>query len=319
MSEPVVVHVPTPRQCAALVALLVLLIAIPATMTLRMVKAPGTLVVSTSDPTPFGYTVSLSLFIVPIAAIAFWLFPKEGLQMPRQAFWLTMGILVPLGCGLDFFFAFRFFVFNNVGATLGIEAPAVGGTVPIEEYVFYVTGFLTALLLYIWADEYWLKAYQVPERPEGPLVRWHWTSVILGVFLIVAAIVFKKAIGAPGFPGYFTFIVLLSFVPSSLFMPVACPAINWRAFSATLFFTVLVALLWEVTLAAPYQWWGYQHDQMLGIYIKGWSGLPVEAVLVWISLTYSTVIWFHMIKQWLLDRNQRVQLSGTAVVTAGGR
>jgi hypothetical protein len=319
MFEPVTAGAPTQRQSAALVVLLVLLIAVPATMTLGTVKAPGTLVVSTANPTPFGYTVSLFLFILPVAAIAFWLFPTEGLAVPRQAFWLTMGILVPLGCGLDFFFAVRFFVFENAGATLGIAAPAIGGTVPIEEYVFYVTGFLTALLLYIWADEYWLNAYQVPAKRRGPLIRLHWTSLVIGAFLIIAAILFKKLIGAPGFPGYFMFIVLLSFVPSSLFMPVARPAINWRAFSATLFFTVLVALLWEVTLAAPYHWWGYQHGQMVGIFIKGWSSLPVEAVLVWISLTYSTVICFHTIKQWLLDRKPLAQLSNPAVVTAGGK
>src|SRR6476620_7644600 len=130
---------PTPRQCAALVVLLLLSIAIPATITLTTVQAPGTLVVSNPDPTPLGYTVSLSLFLVPIAVIALWLFPKEGLRMPRKAFLITMAILIPLGCGLDFFFASRFFVFKNSGATMGIAAPALGGSVPIEEYIFYVT------------------------------------------------------------------------------------------------------------------------------------------------------------------------------------
>jgi hypothetical protein len=302
MSEPLAVSPPTPRQCAAIVFLLVLLVAVPAAITLTSVDVPGNLIIPSQNPTPHGYTVSLLLFIVPILAIAFWLIPQQRLKMPRRAFWITMAILIPLGCGLDFFFAHLFFVFHNAGATLGISAPALGGSVPIEEYIFYVTGFLTALLLYIWFDEYWLRAYQVPDETTGKLFKLHWISLILGLLLIIAATVFKKVTGSPGFPGYFTFIVLMSFVPTSLFLPVTMPMINWRAFSTTLFFTVLVALLWEVTLAAPYGWWGYQHDQMLGIYIKGWSGLPLEAVLVWVSLTQATVIWFHFVKLWLLRR-----------------
>lgn len=302
MSELPAVGSPTPRQCAAIVVLLVLLVAIPAAITLHTVEVPGKLIVHSENPTPYGYTVSLLLFIVPILAIALWLLPKEHLNVPKRAFWITLAILIPLGCGLDFFFAHAFFVFKNPGATLGIGAPAMGSPVPVEEYIFYFTGFLTALLLYIWFDEYWLRAYHVPDGATGKRPQLHWSSLIVGLVLIVAAIAFKKLTGATGFPGYFTFIVLMSFIPSTLFLPAVRSIVNWRAFSITLFFTVLVALLWEVTLAAPYGWWGYQRPEMLGIFIKGWSYLPVEAVLVWISLTYSTVISFHVVKQWLLKR-----------------
>jgi hypothetical protein len=38
---------------------------------------------------------------------------------------------------LDFFFAQWFFVYPNLGATLGIPAPALGRYVPVEEYIFY--------------------------------------------------------------------------------------------------------------------------------------------------------------------------------------
>ena len=35
----------------------------------------------------------------------------------------------------------------------------------MEEYVFYLTGFLTVLLLYIWLGEFWLAAYNVIDYP----------------------------------------------------------------------------------------------------------------------------------------------------------
>src|ERR1700688_463734 len=131
---------PSPRLSGWIVAAMLAMIVVPAAITLHTVSSPGTLQVSGSNPTPHGYTWSLLLFVVPIVVIAFWFLPAEGVEIPRRAFWRTIAILVPIGFGLDFFFAHCFFVFLNAGATLGIEAPAVGTPVPVEEYVFYLTG-----------------------------------------------------------------------------------------------------------------------------------------------------------------------------------
>jgi hypothetical protein len=53
---------------------------------------------------------------------------------------------------------------------------------------------------------------------------------------------------------------------------------------------VLLSLIWEATLAVPYHWWGFQHRQMIGVFIGAWSGLPIEEVCVWIAVTYATAI-----------------------------
>jgi hypothetical protein len=37
---------------------------------------------------------------------------------------------------------------------------------------------------------------------------------------------------------------------------------------------------------------------MLGLTIKAWAGLPVEAVCVWIAVTYGTTIVFETLKLW---------------------
>jgi hypothetical protein len=60
-----------------------------------------------------------------------------------------------------------------------------------------------------------------------------------------------------GFPWCVTCLVVAGFVPAAGFFRTAQPFINWRAFSFTFFFIVLVSLLWEATLALPYGWWGY--------------------------------------------------------------
>src|SRR5581483_135816 len=122
------------RQSAWTVAAMLAIIAVPVAITLHSVRQPATIHISGTNPTPFGYTWSLLLFIVPIVVLAGWLFPKEGVQVPKRAFWWTLFVLVPIGFSLDFFFAHRFFEFKNPGATLNITAPAIGGGVPIEEY-----------------------------------------------------------------------------------------------------------------------------------------------------------------------------------------
>ncbi len=157
----------------------------------------------------------------------------------------------------------------------------------------------------LWLDEYWLAAYKVPDyraeaRKIDRLFRFHFPSLMLGFGLIVAAFVYKRAFSPirEGFPEYFAFLVLVGVVPAAGFFPTARRLINWRAFSMTLFFILLVSLLWEATLAVPYQWWNYQPKQMIGIRIGAWSGLPIEAVCVWVAVTYATAIVFEIVKLW---------------------
>jgi hypothetical protein len=288
-----------------IVVSMVAMIAIPAALTLRTVQIPGPPIQVDQISTPYGYTVSLLLFIVPIIVISVWFLPSEGLHIPRRAFWTTILILVPLGFGLDLVFAQWFFDYPNAGATLGIQAFALGKPVPIEEYVFYLTGFLADLLLYVWLGEFWLAAYNVPDYPDEArkmrrLLQFHPTSVILAVVLIGAAWFYKKHC-APideraGFPGYFTFLVAGALAPAVSFFPVARRFINWRALSLTLFFMLLVSLVWEATLAVPYNWWNFQHPQMMGLFIGAWSRLPIEEICVWIAVTYATVIVFEVMK-----------------------
>jgi hypothetical protein len=305
MSDPASQISPSPRLAPWLVLAMLAMVAVPAAITLHTVEFPAKLEVSSPNPTPHGYTWSLLLFIVPMVVIAFWFVPREGVKIPQRAFWRTITILVPCGFALDFFFASRLFVFPNPGATSQIGAPALGKAVPVEEYVFYLTGFITILLIYIWMDEFWLAAYNVPDyagesKMIDRLLRFHPSSAVVAAVLIAAALIYKKEFSADpeGFPLYFFLLVAIGLVPSASFFPTVRGFINWRAFSLTLFFILLVSLLWEATLAVPYGWWGYQSRQMMGLNIGAWAGLPVEAVCVWMAVTYGTVIVFEVVKIW---------------------
>ncbi len=290
---------------ARVVLLLVAMMAIPATLTLRTVVFPGTLELPTADPTPHGYTWSLLLFIFPLAVLAWWFLRHPRLRFQRKSYWLTIGILAPLGFLLDILLGHVFFTFPNSGAVLGVTVPGVGGPIPIEEFIFYLAGFLFVLLLYIWNDEFWLAAYNVPDyvgatRGMGRIVSFHLGAVALGAALFAAALIYKKLLAedSTGFPAYFAFLLAVAFVPAAGLFRSASPFINWRAFSLTSFFVVLISLLWEVTLALPYGWWGFEPETLIGLTIGAWSGLPIEEVFLWFAVTFTTVVVFEVIKIW---------------------
>jgi hypothetical protein len=295
---------PSAAMAAGVVLGMLAMMVIPAAIALHSVRSPATLHVQ-PDASPHGYTWSLLLFIIPIIVIAVWFLPTEGLEIPQRAFWRTIGILVPIGCLLDVIFAQWFFLYPNPRATLGILAPALGHWVPVEEYVFYFTGFITILLLYVWLSEYWLAAYTVEDyRGEAQafskLLNFHPVSLVVGIALIAVGVIYKKWFSPmpEGLPGYFIVLVVGGLIPSIGFYPVTRRFVNWRALSLTMFFILLVSMLWEATLALPYGWWDYQHRAMLGMFIGAWSDLPVEAVLVWLAVTYGTVILYEAVKIW---------------------
>ncbi len=278
------------------------------------------------DPTgssPLGYTKSLVLFLAPLAALTWWFAQHRETTYQKRAFWRSIAILVPLGFALDLLFANTFFRFPNHGAVLGectspageplawsaaslLCIPARGGVVPVEEFVFYLSGFMVVLLAYIWADEYWLERYNLrdyenPALTEERLVRLQPSALILGVALTLLAFVAKWWFGGEGagaFPGYAIFLIFFSIVPTAWLFPAARPCINWRAFSFTFFLILLVSLVWEATLALPYGWWGYREDQMMGIAVEAWFDLPLEAVVVWFAVTFTTVVIFEVVKLW---------------------
>ncbi len=298
-----------PSNSGAWVVLAMLaMISVPAALTLHTVKSSAFRPLSeivAGNPSPYGYSVSLLIFAVPVVLIALWLLPQEHIRISKRAFWWTIGILFPLGAALDFFLARFFFGYPNRDATLRIPALALGHTVPIEEYIFYLTGFLAVLSIYVWLDGYWLKTFAVPlddaQRTSfDRLLGFHAMSLILAIMLIGGAIVYRRLAqpGFPGFPGYFTFQVIAAFLPSMVLYRAVNRVINWRALSLTLFMILLISLLWEATLAIPYGWWSYQHTAMLGLYIRAWDDLPIEAVILWIAVTYITVMVYETIRCW---------------------
>ncbi|HVM48892.1 MAG TPA: lycopene cyclase domain-containing protein [Candidatus Acidoferrum sp.] len=307
-----------PREAFRVVFVIAGLLILPAWLALRTVRHPGTLQLDSANPTPYGYTWSLLLFIIPLAALCGWFARRSDLELARKAFWRTIAVLAPAGFVLDLLFGNAFFTFPNRSATLGVGVPGVGGPIPIEEFVFYLTGFMLVLMSYLWADEYWLRAYNIPDyhsraKDLRRIAEFHPQSVILGAVLLAGAAIYKKALSPTpeGFPWYFTYLTAAAIIPAAGFFRTAQSFINWRAFGFTFFLILLISLLWEATLAVPYGWWGYRPAAMMGIAIGAWHGLPLEAVCLWLAVSFTTVITYEVIKIWqALGRRAREAFFG---------
>jgi hypothetical protein len=246
--------------------------------------------------------------------------PREyRLDYRRSAYRWTLLTLIPLGFLLDIVFGYAFLTFNNRAATLtsiplfpafDLSKGQLVWHIPVEEFVFYSLGFMAILSVYVWCDEYWLDRYNVPDYEVPPSgtrglppfiaqvqIR---TPLIVSIALVSAAFAYKRLLAPPfaheGFPWYFTFLVVASLFPAILLFRSTQRFINWRAVSFTVFWVVVTSLIWEATLASPYGWWGYQPFHMTGLYVDAWFRLPIEAVLLWVSATFTTVVVYETYK-----------------------
>jgi hypothetical protein len=66
----------------------------------------------------------------------------------------------------------------------------------------------------------------------------------------------------------------------------------------------LTSIFWEATLAAPYGWWSYQEWHMMGVFVGAWFGLPIEAVVLWLAVTFTTVMVYETYKILLSIRRE---------------
>jgi len=258
------------------------------------------------------YTISLLFWIVPVVLIAVFIEKKHLLtSRKKKAFFITVAVLALAGCILDLLFARLFFTFPNRSMILGWYITGI----PVEEFVFYITGFWFILFLYVFSDEWFLKKYNPDDTVYARfasrlrrLIFPHGSSVITYLILLVTGIGIKFVFNRDGafLPGYYVFLLTVAYIPMILFYRVTKKFVNWRAFSFTLLVTVLLSIIWEVTLALPRGYWGYNKDHMLGIFAPAWSNLPIEAVSVWMFSTLVILVYeFLKISYFTKSRAER--------------
>jgi hypothetical protein len=149
------------------------------------------------------------------------------------------------------------------------------------------------VLTYACADERWLSRYHsADEGLDGALIRVSPRLVAAAGLAAMVAIVLWRFNGT--FPTYFAFLTAGSILPAMfLYRPVG-HLTNWPALAVTTLYVLLTSVIWEVTLAIPRDWWGYEPTGMIGLVITAWSRgsaiFPVEAAVVWLAAPFSCIL-----------------------------
>ena len=252
------------------------------------------------------YFSSLTLWGIPILYLwhVFSMITADGRGRRRRALRWTAGTIVVLGIVLDFVLGHLTLRFPGCSEPAGASPyvwclPAVQGMIPVEELLFYAMGPVAIVLVYACADELWLSRY----NPKDDLLNLKLLQLSPRLMIVAAsaaltALVLWRVNGR--FPTYFAFISAGALLPAMFLYRAIGNLTNWPAFAVTTLYVIVTSLIWEVTLAIPRQWWGYEPSGMIGLTIAAWSRgdaiFPVEAAAVWLFAPFSSILTYEFAK-----------------------
>lgn len=244
------------------------------------------------------YFTSLALWGIPLLYLwpVFYSLTASGSGRRRRALRWSAGSIAGLGVILDLLLGHLTFRFPGCGTPDSPYVgclPGVGGMVPIEELLFYVMGPVVMVLVYACADERWLGRYHSgDDRLDHALIRVSPRLVLVAVAAAVTSLVVWRVNGS--FPTYFAFLTAGAILPAMFLYRAVGHLTNWPAVAVTTLYVLVTSVIWEVTLAIPRDWWGYEPSGMLGLTIAAWSRgaaiFPVEAAIVWLFAPFSCVL-----------------------------
>jgi hypothetical protein len=252
------------------------------------------------------YFTSLVLWGIPILYLwpVFSTITADGTGRRRKALRWTAGTIVVLGIVLDFVLGFLTLRFPGCNEPADVAPyvlclPAVGGRIPVEELLFYAMGPVAIVLVYACADERWLSCYNPKEDLlDLKLIQVSPRLLIVAAGAALTALVLWRVNG--NFPTYFAFLAAGAVLPAMFLYRAIGKLTNWPAFAATTLYVIVTSLVWEVTLAIPRQWWGYEPSGMIGLTIAAWSRgdaiFPVEAAVVWLFAPFSSILTYEFAK-----------------------
>jgi hypothetical protein len=264
-----------------------------------------------------GYTYSLILPALPLLVLIWW-YRRASKEddgslrvLVRAVIWgslLTALVFVLF----DSLFASLLFTFPDPNAVLGVHFPGYkwdgacstiwqiyrpscyARSIPIEEIAFYLGGAAVLRGMYIWSSEDFLVRYTIePSKYDSDakkvkrLLSLNWRLLALMLAILIVGVYAKRLLGSEGYPVYLFLQVLIVGAPIVFLYTQVRPFINTRALLMVMVLQVLVSVIWEVTAAVPYGWWGYKPDGMIGTLVRPWSDLPIEACLFWIGVGWS--------------------------------
>src|SRR5258708_34786268 len=136
-----------------------------------------------------------------------------------------------------------------------------------EKVLFCLFGGMVMLLVYCWADEFWMLKYNVRQRrwnqeiagDDVKLVQGSGMAIGVAIARIGGGALIKLRFGHGAWrpPYYFTFLVVAALAPAIVFYRSLENLVNWRAFSFTCLYVLVTSCIWEGTLGIARTWRWY--------------------------------------------------------------
>jgi len=157
------------------------------------------------DPTPYGYSVGMSIYLVPLIAAAYMLRQLKSFALYQKTLlYAVLGMFVPILLIDILFVGSSFFHFPNCGAYIGyigafdlVDWEWEPHSVPIEDVAFYLLAITCTMAVYVWASLFWFpqaspyfrrgRLYEA--RAWAYIKDWtpHISSLVVGVIFIMGA------------------------------------------------------------------------------------------------------------------------------------
>ena len=250
------------------------------------------LLLDAHQPSWLTYFSSLVIWLIPITYLwANIVRATDPGARRRKALAIAIVTVVVLGGVLDFILGNKTLIFNSkyVWCIRGV---------PIEEMLFYSLAPTAIALAYACCDQIWFHSPDLENvrhsfRPCDRLLSIHGGFALTAVLLTAIAV--TVGLRRHIFPIYFTFLIAFAILPAVFLYGVLRRVINWHAFAVTTFYVIATSMFWELTLALPRGWWGYQMHGMLAR-VPAWSGnapFPIEAAIVWVFAPFTCVMAFE--------------------------
>ena len=120
-----------------------------------------------------------------------------------------------------------------------------------------------------------------------------------GIALVAAtvtAFLLQHFLNPEGFlPLYLIWLTVGVTVPSMLLLAFTVHHTNWRAFGFTALYMLMLSGLFEISIALPYEWWGFRQELLTGWQVAAWWDLPIEQTVLYVVNTWEIVLIYEAI------------------------